>query len=78
MSWGRWEEDRRYPSEDGEHVIVVSKRTNGEGKTFWKNEPRALPRPTPADRAYYQSRQQAAEGGTRGTRRSLSSSRPRA
>ncbi len=56
MSWGTWEEDRRYPSKDGEHVIVVSKRVNGDGKTFWKNERRALPRLTRADRAYYEGR----------------------
>jgi hypothetical protein len=48
MSWGTWEEERRYPSNDCTHLIVVSKPTNSEGRVFWKNERRPL---SPADRA---------------------------
>ena len=48
MSWGSWEEDRRYPDERGEYLIVVSKRVDGEGKTHWKNERRR--KLTPAER----------------------------
>jgi hypothetical protein len=40
--WGTWHEDRRYPSKDGTHLIVVPKRTNSEGRVFWKNERRRL------------------------------------
>lgn len=29
MSWGTWEEDRRYPSKDGTHMVIVSKRVDG-------------------------------------------------
>jgi hypothetical protein len=43
-SWGTWEEDRRYPSKDGTHLIVVSKRTDYTGRIHWKNERRALSR----------------------------------
>ncbi len=44
--WGAWDEDRRYPARDGEHEIIVYKRTQnyGEEKTFWKNVRRKLPR----------------------------------
>lgn len=56
MSWGKWEEDRRYLAEDGEHMIVVSKRVDGAWKTHWKNERRPLSRLAPEDRAYYESR----------------------
>jgi hypothetical protein len=43
--WGTWQEDRRYPARDGEHEIVVYKRTQKYGdeeKVFWKNERRRL------------------------------------
>jgi hypothetical protein len=39
-----WQEDRRYPSSDGEHVIVVSKRTDHTGRTYTKTERRKLPK----------------------------------
>lgn len=48
--FGTWEEDRRYPAEDGLYLIVVSKRTDGTGQTHWKNEQRRL---SNGDRAYY-------------------------
>jgi hypothetical protein len=54
--WGTWKEDRRYPAKDGEHEIIVYKRTQnygGEEKTFWKNERRKLPK---SDRLYYEER----------------------
>jgi hypothetical protein len=66
MSWGTWMEDRRYPAKDGEHEIVVYRRTDGTGKTYWKNERRKLSRPkfTAADRLYLESREAAAGGGS--------------
>ena len=57
MTWGTSEEDRRYPSPDGEHMIVVSKRTknSGEPKTFWKTERRKI-KLTRADKLYLAER----------------------
>jgi hypothetical protein len=54
--WGVWQEDRRYASEDGSHLIVVSKRTDYTGRTFTKTERRKLPELGPAERAYYEAR----------------------
>jgi len=42
--WGTWAEDRRYVSKGGDHWVVVSKRVDGGGKTYWKNERRRLSR----------------------------------
>ncbi len=53
MSWGTWEEDRRYPSKDGTHMIVVSKRVDGDGNTYRKNERKRL---TPGEREHYAAR----------------------
>jgi hypothetical protein len=57
MSWGVWTEDRRYAAKDGEHEIVVYRRTDWTGKTYWKNVQRKLPQPklTRADRLYLES-----------------------
>jgi hypothetical protein len=46
--WGTWHEDRRYPAKDGEHEIIVWKRTQKYGdaeKVFWKNERRKVEPP---------------------------------
>jgi|Tabmets5t2r1_1033131.scaffolds.fasta_scaffold36100_1 hypothetical protein len=50
MSWGTWVEDRRYLSEDGRALIIVSRREDHEGKIRWKTERRPLSR---LDRLYY-------------------------
>jgi hypothetical protein len=42
--WGAWEEDRRYPSKDATRLVVVLKRVDSTGKTYWKNERRPLRR----------------------------------
>jgi hypothetical protein len=60
MSWGVWQEDRRYPANDGEHEIVVYRRTDGTGRTFWKNERRKLTR---ADRLYLGAKREEAANG---------------
>lgn len=31
QGWGTWDEDRRYPAKDGEHMITVYKRTQRYG-----------------------------------------------
>jgi hypothetical protein len=58
--WGTWEEDRRYPAGDGEHMIIVWKRTEdyGEPKIRWKNSRRKL---TVAERAYLREQRRREE-----------------
>jgi len=46
MAWGTWRQDRRYIARDGEHEIIVSKRTDHTGKTFTKSERRKLDKPS--------------------------------
>jgi hypothetical protein len=59
QGWGTGTEDRRYPSEDGEHMVVVYRRTQRYGdeeKTLWKNERQKLSK---ADRLYLAAEQGA-------------------
>jgi hypothetical protein len=53
--WTSWREDRRYPAEDGERMIIVYKRTvtyGGCTKVRTKNQRRKLSR---ADKLYLES-----------------------